>query len=355
MRLHRPALLSGSARVSVVVPCYRYGRYLGGAVESALDQPGLDVDVLIVDDASPDDSAEIAQSIAANDPRVRVLINKTNQRHIATYNRGIAHVTGEFVVVLSADDLLVPGSVTRAVALMKAHPSVGFVYGCAPRFRGAAPRPRRGPVLWATWSGHEWLGRQCRRGSNVIMSPEVVMRRAVLTELGAYDPEMPHAADMELWLRAALHWDVGRVIGPDQAFYRQHDANMHVDTFGGVVDDLIARRQVSDKVLDEEALGLIPDVGRQRLHQLSRRALALEAVETAIYAVDRGLPGGRERAKVCLDFASETWPDIRNSRLWRATETPAGTTRSSFRSRGTAVLRRVRHSGRWRLRWYLGV
>ncbi len=355
MRVYRPVPLSRRARVSVVIPCYRYGRYLRGAVDSALDQPGLDVDVLIVDDASPDDSAAIAKSIAAGEPRVQVHVNETNQRHIATYNRGLSRVTGEFVVLLSADDLLVPGAVTRAVALMQAHPTVGFVYGRAPRFWGTPPRPRRGPSLWATWSGPEWLGLQCRRGSNIIMSPEAVMRRAVMTELGGYDPEMPHAADMELWMRAALRWDVGRVAGSDQAFYRQHEANMHVDVFGGVLDDLTARRQVFDKILNKDAPGVLGDAERQRRYAMSRRTLAREAVETALYAVERGVPDGRERAKACLDFAIETWPDIRRSRLWRATEMQTATPRSSVRFRSRAGVSRVRHSVRWRLRWYLGV
>ena len=70
MRLHRPKPFVGAPRVSVVIPCYNYGRYLPDAVASALDQDGLDVDVLVVDDASPDDSAEVARRLAAADPRV---------------------------------------------------------------------------------------------------------------------------------------------------------------------------------------------------------------------------------------------------------------------------------------------
>ncbi len=355
MRLHRPVPLSALARVSVVVPCYRYGRYLPGVVASALDQPGLDVDVLIVDDASPDDSAAIAQSIAATEPRVRVLVNDPNLGHIATYNRGIAEVTGEYVVLLSADDLLAPGSVTRAVALMQAHPSVGFVYGRALPFQGTPPSPRRRPAVWVTWNGLEWLGRQCRRGTNVIMSPELVMRRAVMSELGGYDPDMPHAADMDAWLRAALHWDVGRITGVPQALYRQHSANMHVNVFGGDLDDLAARREVFDKVLRHNMPGVLDEAERRGRHQASRRTLARESVETALYTVVRGLADAPRRAKAHLDFASETWPDIRRSWLWAATDMLMNAPRSSVRCRATAGLARIRHSVRWRLRWYVGV
>jgi glycosyltransferase involved in cell wall biosynthesis len=311
--------------------------------------------VLILDDASPDDSAEVARGIAATDPRVRVLVNETNQGHIATYNRGIAKLTGEFAVLLSADDLLTPGSVTRAVALMQAHPSVGLTYGHAPQFRGTPPRPRRGPTLWATWAGYEWLGFQCRRGRNPAWSPEVVMRRTVMTEFGGYNAAMPHAGDMELWLRAALHVDVGRVNGPDQALYRDHGANMHVIEFGTFLYDAIARREVFDAVLGDGATGVLAEAERQKLVRAARRALAREAVHTAIQAVEQALPDSRQQAKACLDFAVDTWPDIRNLRLWTRAETLSAPRRSAIRVHSTAMTKRVRDSARWRVWRYLGI
>src|SRR4051794_19925366 len=291
MRFHAPVPLAAPAQVSVVIPCYKYGRYLPEVVRSALDQPGLDVDVLIVDDASPDDSARVARAIAAGEPRVRVLVNDPNLGHIATYNRGIAEVTGEFVVLLSADDLLAPGAVTRAVALMQANPRVGFVYGYAPEFEEQPPVQRRRPAVWTTWGGSDWLDVVCRRGRNLIFNPEVVMRREVMTTLGAYDPDLPHGADMELWMRAALHWDVGRVMGPYQGFYRQHGANMHLSLFGGVLDDLVGRRLVFDRILGDTAVGVLSDDDRDRRHATSYRALAREATELAIRAFDNGRDG----------------------------------------------------------------
>ena len=92
----------------------------------------MDVDVLIVDDASPDDSAAVAYRLADEDPRVSVLVHPTNMGHIATYNDGLARAKGDYVVLLSADDAITPGSLARSTALMEAHPSVGFVYGYSP-------------------------------------------------------------------------------------------------------------------------------------------------------------------------------------------------------------------------------
>ncbi|WP_460807831.1 glycosyltransferase family 2 protein [Micromonospora zhanjiangensis] len=103
----RPRPLTTRPTVSVVIPCYNYGHYLPECVHSVLSQSGVEVDVLIVDDASPDGSAEVARELSA-DPRVRLIAHRENRGHIATYNEGLAAVDGEYVVLLSADDLLSP-------------------------------------------------------------------------------------------------------------------------------------------------------------------------------------------------------------------------------------------------------
>jgi glycosyltransferase involved in cell wall biosynthesis len=116
--------------VSVVVPCYRYGRYLEESVGSVLDQEGVDVRVLVIDDASGDDSPDVAREIASRDPRVEVSVHAANRGHIGTYNEGLLDwASGDYTVLLSADDRLAPGALKRATELLDAHPNVGFAYG----------------------------------------------------------------------------------------------------------------------------------------------------------------------------------------------------------------------------------
>ena len=92
--------------VSVVIPCYKYGRFLPGCVRSVLDQEGVDVRVLIIDDASPDDSAQVALDLAADDERVEARVHEVNKGHIATYNEGLLEwADGDYSVLISADDL----------------------------------------------------------------------------------------------------------------------------------------------------------------------------------------------------------------------------------------------------------
>ena len=100
MKILRPRPSAGRPTVTVVIPCYKYGHFLAGVVESVLSQPGVDADVIIVDDASPDESGAVADALAEADPRIRVIHHPENKRHIATYNDGLSAATGKYVVLL---------------------------------------------------------------------------------------------------------------------------------------------------------------------------------------------------------------------------------------------------------------
>lgn len=285
--------------VSVVIPCYNYGRYLPVAVGSALDQAELDVEVLIVDDASPDGSAEAATSLARQDPRVEVLLHEHNRGHIATYNDGLAKARGDYVVLLSADDALPRNALTRAVRLMESHPKVGLVYGWPQNFVDEPPTAPDRARSWSVWPGHAWLGHVCRTGSNPIMSPEVVMRREAWEQVGPYDDELPHAADLALWLSTAVSWDIGRVDGPPQAFYRVHGANMHLTRYAGMPIDLRQRLACFETALGRPSA----PANAFELLARARRSLAREALRIAAE------PGLDDADVVALvDLAAEMSP-----------------------------------------------
>jgi glycosyltransferase involved in cell wall biosynthesis len=305
--------LTGTPRVSVVIPCYNYGHFLPACVDSVLDQSGVEVDVLIVDDASPDGSAAVAHKIAGADARVRVIAHETNKRHIATYNEGLAQVDGEYVVLLSADDLLAPGSLARSAALLRAHPEVGMVYGFSPGFASTPPVARTEVRSWSIWDGQDWVEQMCRRVSNPVSTPEVVLRTSLMRDLVGYDARVPHAADFLLWLRAAARGRVGRVNGADQAFYRKHGANMHVELYAGVHTDIVERLKTFEILFTEDA-AYLPEGAR--LHELSRRALAREALVTVCQAYELGRESEpRERL---VELAREICPEARYPELWQS-------------------------------------
>ncbi len=85
--------------------------------------------MIIVDDRSTDASLALARRLAAADPRVAVIAHPTNRGPVETFNDGLERAQGQYLVSLDADDLLTPGSLARAVALLEAEPDVGMVYG----------------------------------------------------------------------------------------------------------------------------------------------------------------------------------------------------------------------------------
>ena len=245
-----------------------------GGLSGVLNQPGVDVDVVIVDDASPDGSGDIAEAFAST--RVQVLRHQTNKGHIQTYNDGLSITEGDYVVLLSADDLLPPGALSRAVAGMEAHPTIGLVYGYPESFTQRPTTVESNVRNWSLWNGSDWLRLAARTGRSFILSPEVVMRRSALQQVGLYDPRLPHSGDFDMWLRTALEWDIGRVNGPVQALYRVHQSNMHLTTFAGYATDLRERRKAFDIFFDEHANGR-GDIAA--LRPRAERALAREADE----------------------------------------------------------------------------
>jgi glycosyltransferase involved in cell wall biosynthesis len=300
--------------VSVVVPCYRYGRFLPECVGSILDQKGVDVRVLIIDDASPDDSGDIAARLAAEDDRVEVRIHARNQGHIATYNEGLLEwADGDYSILLSADDLLTPGSIARATAVLEANPNVGFVYGHAVGWGDGEPRPvaRLHPTGTTIWPGPQWLGIVCRLAHSVISSPEVVVRTSVQQKIGGYLIDLPHSGDAEMWMRFAAHSDVAYIKGVDQAYYRSHGTNMTTERVPIV--DLGQRKAAYDAIFDSYP-EQIPD--GNRLRRLANRKLAKEALWEACRTYDRR-PLDTTRVADLVEFAHRTFPEAdRLSESW---------------------------------------
>lgn len=298
-----PKPLTGRPRVSVIVPCFNYGHFLPASVGSALGQYGVDVEVLIVDDASTDDSAAVADTLADSDSRVTVVRNARNLGHVRAFNRGYEHATGELIVRLDADDLLTAGSLARAAAVFEAFPRVGLVYGHPRHFATPdPPAPQLGQVTWTVWSGGEWLRHRCARGVNCITTPEAVVRATVMSETGPLNPRLRFAQDMELWLRVGAVSDVAHVNGADQALHRDHDASMSVNEGAGALVDMAERRAVFEE-LDRflRARGTDP----VELTGLARAALAREALSYVAYEWGRGRHDPTVAAAM-QSFAEET-------------------------------------------------
>jgi hypothetical protein len=217
------------ASIDVVVPCYNYGRFLRQCTESVLTQTGVDVRVLVIDDASPDNTAEVATALA-RDPRVAVRRHVTNQGHIATYNEGLEWASADYTLLLSADDYLLPGALCRVSNLMDASPEVGFTFGNAIELSVSGHETRTRSVAGAANSSDACVlrGREfivLSGVNNLVPTCTAVVRTELQKRLGGYRYQLPHTGDMEMWLRFAAHASVG-FIPEYQGVYRQHGVNM---------------------------------------------------------------------------------------------------------------------------------
>jgi len=226
--------------VDIVVPCYNYAHFLDGCVASILSQRGVEVRILIINDASPDQTEQVGQALAASDPRVTYHRNDQNLGLIGTANRGILEwAEADYVLLLSADDLLTPGSLARACGIMQKHQDVHMVFGQAllidDHFDPSQLPVDETETEYQLLKGPAFIQRNFTH-RNPVPSPTAVLRTEVQQRLGGYLPQFHHTSDMEMWMRFAAQGPIG-VIRNLQAGYRIHDASMSAPKFVRAISD----------------------------------------------------------------------------------------------------------------------
>jgi hypothetical protein len=339
---------------------------------SVLSQEGVEVRLLVIDDRSTDGSAEVAERLAERDERVEFRAHVENKGLIATANEGLEWAPGEYVVLLSADDLLVPGSLRRATEVMAKHPTVGMVYGKTLQAAEGRPLPEPSGRWRSTkvWPGVEWVRIRCRSTYNCISSPEVVVRNSVQRAVGGYDPACHHSSDLNMWLRIAAVADVAYVRGVPQAVYRVHSDSM-LRSAASTMVDLRERRRAFDSFfasgptqseptdrpsadrLWADGLGADP-LETERLQKAAARRLARQALWRASRAVDHGAADGE--IEELTGFALDVYPDVSNLREWRGLRLRQwigpGRSRGFLPFLATGAAHRL-HSHAIRMRWRL--
>lgn len=203
--------------ISVVIPTYNAARYVGAAVDSVLAQTFTDLEVLVVDDGSEDNTREV---LAPYGQPVRYLYQE-NAGVSAARNLGIAKSRGRYVAFLDADDTWLPGKLELQRSALTCMPGVGACYSAhivadedlSPL--GVQRSPRRAGAL------EDLLFR-----GNVVGTPStVIVERELLERVGGFDPAFSQCADWDMWVRVARHTEFA-YIGEPLVTYRQHANNM---------------------------------------------------------------------------------------------------------------------------------
>jgi glycosyltransferase involved in cell wall biosynthesis len=201
-----------------VIATFNMSEFLSTAVKSALAQTYPNIEVLVVDDGSTDDTSEVMRQFAS-DSRVRY-IGQQNQGQAAAKNRGIQEARGELVAFLDADDFWREDKLALQAALFENAPSVGVVYS---QFVEVDREGRLGQIAEA----------QCFRGRvtgpllvfNFIAFGTSVVRKACFDRLGIFRTDLGMGIDYELWLRFSVEWEFDYVAQP-LLYYRVWSGQM---------------------------------------------------------------------------------------------------------------------------------
>lgn len=210
-----PETATLQSRVSVVIPCYNHAHFLPQAIASVHAQTVRPTEIIVVDDGSADDTATVAQAI-----RDVIYIWQHNAGLSAARNAGMTRATGDYVIFLDADDILLPDAIERGLACFADHPQSAFVFG------GHVGTDVAGNVLWETRTDPRKADYAGLLGANVIgMHAAVLYRRDVLDKIGGFDTALPSCEDYDVYLRLAAQHPISCHDGVI-AQYRQHGANM---------------------------------------------------------------------------------------------------------------------------------
>jgi hypothetical protein len=203
------------ARVSVIVPTYNRVGYLEEAIASILSQDYHDFELVVADNASTDGTAALLAGVTH--PRLRHVRRAHNLGWRANFNQALRGADSEFVALVSDDDRLVPGALTRAVSVMVETPNVGFVHTTVDVIddRGGVVSTENwtaGPIEDRVERGSDFIVGSMRKVSQVCLSSALI-RMAALPEV-CFQAADEECGDVVLFLRVALDWDVGFLATP---------------------------------------------------------------------------------------------------------------------------------------------
>jgi glycosyltransferase involved in cell wall biosynthesis len=194
--------------VSVVTPTFNRGRFLPEAVASVLAQTHTDLELIIVDDGSVDDTGKVLEPYLA-DERVRYFYQE-NRGQSHARNLALEHAEGDVIAFLDSDDLWAPDKLEKQLAVLRANPEADIVHG------DEAIIDEQGTVI-SFENMRRYSGRITRRllADNSVSITTALVRRRCFDEMGGFDTSVGVADDYELWLRFSarycFHYEPGIV------------------------------------------------------------------------------------------------------------------------------------------------
>lgn len=237
--------------VSVVTPAYNQGEFLRDTIESVLSQDYPNIEYVVLDDGSTDETPEILKEYGNR----FIWESQENMGQTATINKGWGMTTGEIITWLNSDDTFYdPSSVRTGVEHLIANPDVGIVFGDS-----MFTEPDGTEIERTRPAGHFTYENFVVNCENLISQPSAFIRREIVGKVGDLDPKYYYFMDWDFWLRAGIHYRIEH-IDAVLSTYRLHAESKTVAQSKKAAPELVymyekyfAREDLTDEIREREA------------------------------------------------------------------------------------------------------
>ncbi len=294
------------ALIDVVIPNYNYAHYLRECVASITCQGVDDIRILIVDNASADNSVNVARDLAESDRRITVVAREKNLGHHASYNYGVDWAAGKYFVLLCADDLLVEGNFQRTLPILENEPTVSFASGAELVWREAEPFPEidnSNEDGWRFLSTEEFTLERSLPSEVLFGGGSALVRTADLKRVGHFRNDVAFTEDLEMYLRLSLNRKVA-LTNAVHGIRRVHETNMSATLWHDFKSDMVETKLAFDSFFSREAPSM---PGASNLRRRVHRNLGKRAYWSALSHIVRGQ---RAAGFELLKFAFELSPRL---------------------------------------------
>lgn len=263
-------------KVSVCIPTYNSGKFIGETIESVLNQTFKDYELIVCDNVSTDETEEVCKKY--NDPRFKYVRFDEFVGQAENWNRALTQASFDYVILLHSDDVLLPIYLEKAVKVLDANDDVGLVY-CAVQHIDEHGKPL---ILQNRIEQKDYIDRKNETFKRfllegcIINPAGVLVRKKVYEKIGNFTDEIVWGVDAHMWTRIALNYSIGYLAEP-LALYRHH-------TNSGTSGVMKTARNGSDELwmINDIFKQIPPD--RKDIHQLHAEAVKQVAHRTWCHA-----------------------------------------------------------------------
>ena len=237
-------ILTRDVTISVLIPVYCRQDLVGSSIKSAIDQDWNDLEVVVVDNASTDETWDVCRDYAAKDDRVRIFRNKRNLGPVQNWQKCLEEARGQFATLLFSDDVLMPHFLRETIPLLEKQ-NVGFVFSEAAI--GSEPNNAQIYYRWQKKSGlypsYEFIHHKLLSTRDLPDSPACALfrtsdlRKNLLREIPSPSlldfKDLGAGNDLMLFLLTALDYASVVFIASPHVFFRAHSGSISINTKGG--------------------------------------------------------------------------------------------------------------------------